>query len=370
MEWEAEERRRGQEHLDAILDQSGQILEVQLQDLARESRSRSRSVSTYGRDRTPLDSDDEEMKDSDDETERGQGGSGEESDSTAEDEGISMLVPDMEFESEPQAARSPGSIGMEVDMDLESAASEGDVLGEGRIVKSPRGDSVFADAVVNGALDERRHAGDGAPGTPLLIATPISMDIDEELLDTSTPTAPTKQQNGRRSPTRSSDIGDGAESEATIATSTKADGKLISWTPPFKDAVLVEELMGDATSLPILDTVSTRDKATTPQANGLPVKESSESLLTPVADDDVQEDEVEEDSSIPYYLRPYAVAPVEWDPQARVKPPLLLRGTLRPYQQSGLEWLASIHTRNLNGILADEMGLGYVPCPKGGWRSH
>lgn len=80
-----------------------------------------------------------------------------------------------------------------------------------------------------------------------------------------------------------------------------------------------------------------------------------------VADDeDSEEDEVEADSTIPRYLRPYAVAPVEWDPQTKVKPPLLLRGTLRPYQHAGLEWLASLHTNNVNGILADEMGLGYV----------
>ena len=61
---------------------------------------------------------------------------------------------------------------------------------------------------------------------------------------------------------------------------------------------------------------------------------------------------------LPEYLLPFAVAPVDWDEQRQVKPPLLLRGVLRPYQQSGLEWLASLHSRNLNGILADEMGLG------------
>ena len=66
LEWEEEERRRGQEHLNAILDQSGHILEVQLHDLARDSRSRSRSVSTHGRDRTPADSDDEGTRNSDD----------------------------------------------------------------------------------------------------------------------------------------------------------------------------------------------------------------------------------------------------------------------------------------------------------------
>lgn len=38
--------------------------------------------------------------------------------------------------------------------------------------------------------------------------------------------------------------------------------------------------------------------------------------------------------------------------------PSLLRGTLRPYQKQGLNWLASLYNNNTNGILADEMGLG------------
>lgn len=47
------------------------------------------------------------------------------------------------------------------------------------------------------------------------------------------------------------------------------------------------------------------------------------------------------------------------DPNApKLKPPFLLRGTLRPYQQAGMEWLASLYGNNMNGILADEMGLG------------
>jgi helicase SWR1 len=85
---------------------------------------------------------------------------------------------------------------------------------------------------------------------------------------------------------------------------------------------------------------------------------------TPLPEDDDAAsaigDEFEEDVRIPRYLKPYAVAPVEWDSTAVIKPPALLRGILRPYQQAGLEWLASIHTRNLNCILADEMGLGSV----------
>lgn len=80
-------------------------------------------------------------------------------------------------------------------------------------------------------------------------------------------------------------------------------------------------------------------------------------VATPTEDDSEPEDTSSE-SGIPEYLKPYAVAPVQWDHQDKIKPPLLLRGILRPYQQAGLEWLASLHTNNLNGILADEMGLG------------
>jgi len=102
------------------------------------------------------------------------------------------------------------------------------------------------------------------------------------------------------------------------------------------------------------------DFPTSGESQTVPDMESA----TPVADDDdaasVVGDEFEEDTRVPRYLKPYAVAPVEWDSTAVIKPPVLLRGILRPYQQTGLEWLASIHARNLNCILADEMGLGCV----------
>jgi helicase SWR1 len=75
---------------------------------------------------------------------------------------------------------------------------------------------------------------------------------------------------------------------------------------------------------------------------------------------DEAEDVHQQEDNIPDYLKPYAVAPVHWDTADKVKVPVLLRGVLRPYQQSGLEWLASLHVNNLNGILADEMGLGYA----------
>ena len=60
--------------------------------------------------------------------------------------------------------------------------------------------------------------------------------------------------------------------------------------------------------------------------------------------------------------------------------PQLLRGTLRPYQKQGLNWLASLYNNNTNGILADEMGLGktiqtisllaYLACEHHVWGPH
>jgi len=105
----------------------------------------------------------------------------------------------------------------------------------------------------------------------------------------------------------------------------------------------------------------------TSQINGLSEGKDGDDSPVGVSGDatllEVDEPLPQEDIAVPDYLKPYAVAPVDWDPESVVKPPLLLRGILRPYQQSGLEWLASLHTNHLNGILADEMGLGFVLVP-------
>ncbi|KAI5123788.1 hypothetical protein M0805_009083 [Coniferiporia weirii] len=96
--------------------------------------------------------------------------------------------------------------------------------------------------------------------------------------------------------------------------------------------------------------------------------------------DDGHTSEPESEWEAPAELQPYAVARVNWSPDMKLVPPLLLRGTLRPYQQSGLEWLASLHNNNMNGILADEMGLGktiqtiallaHLACDRGIWGPH
>lgn len=76
------------------------------------------------------------------------------------------------------------------------------------------------------------------------------------------------------------------------------------------------------------------------------------------AEHDTANEDIAEELQVAPYLVDFAATPVDWDLNSKVTAPFLLRGTLRPYQQSGLEWLASLHTNNLNGILADEMGLG------------
>ena len=60
--------------------------------------------------------------------------------------------------------------------------------------------------------------------------------------------------------------------------------------------------------------------------------------------------------------------------------PFLLKATLRPYQHIGLDWLANMYGRKLNGILADEMGLGktiqtisllaHLATERGNWGPH
>ncbi|XP_052268550.1 helicase domino-like isoform X1 [Dreissena polymorpha] len=66
--------------------------------------------------------------------------------------------------------------------------------------------------------------------------------------------------------------------------------------------------------------------------------------------------------------------------EVKTEVPFLLRGTLREYQHVGLNWLATMYEKRLNGILADEMGLGktiqtiallaHLACEKGIWGPH
>ncbi|OWF46679.1 helicase domino-like isoform X2 [Mizuhopecten yessoensis] len=66
--------------------------------------------------------------------------------------------------------------------------------------------------------------------------------------------------------------------------------------------------------------------------------------------------------------------------EVKTKVPFLIKHTLREYQHVGLDWLATMYEKRLNGILADEMGLGktiqtiallaHLACDKGIWGPH
>lgn len=82
--------------------------------------------------------------------------------------------------------------------------------------------------------------------------------------------------------------------------------------------------------------------------------DSEPKSLTETKPDTKIEIDAIEDEEIPS-LAQHASSEVDL---SSIKPPFLLRGTLRPYQQAGLEWLVSLYLNQHNGILADEMGLG------------
>ncbi|KAI0629717.1 SNF2 family N-terminal domain-containing protein [Trametes polyzona] len=395
LEREEEERKLGQQHLDAILDQSGQILEVQLHDLAKDSdggsRSRSRSVSTPVAE-SHVDSDRDVADETDgSEDEAGSESSGE-SDTSAADEGINMLLSE-EVRADIRTA-SPRSLSLEastatpvlVDDDSGDEAQAGlqpgssDAHSDSGVVlpediRTPDRALELAGASATPRAGSMEPIGDAVKAPPFMYGTKTSMSMDldqcEDLFaEDVTPVSP-----------KSSHLKLGVNgTNGLAATTSDAAADAL----PFQN--------GHASEHPIeRPSDPSVPPSATPPAISVEIPDASPMLddvppatpITPVADEnpeDNPEDDDEGNSSIPYYLRPYAVAPVEYDPQAKVKPPLLLRGTLRPYQQAGLEWLASLHSRNLNGILADEMGLGktiqtiallaHLACDRGIWGPH
>ncbi|KAH9856735.1 SNF2 family N-terminal domain-containing protein [Lenzites betulinus] len=408
LEREEEERKLGQQHLDAILDQSGQILEVQLHDLARESergsRSRSRSVSSQLASQAVA-SDEEESDgangvDDDDAS----SDSSETSMSSVVGLGISMLIPEeARAELSVRSPRSPSiSSGTTNPALVNGDDSDDEVFAELQPGSSDlrSEDGVLFTETLNGTSSPRDIIDDSVSNwakSPQLNGShssyrtkgPISMDLDhdDDLFPDAT-TLPPFSDDILPPPFDDSDLHGLSDTSRDIFANPFQDLETYaSSTSPSEDTGITdipaenESLVEAPNPIPANGKrdLSSLETAQTPLDEGTPA-----TPVTPVtpAIDDIDEENIddEEDSSIPYYLRPYAVAPVEWDPQAKIKPPLLLRGNLRPYQQTGLEWLASIHSRNLNGILADEMGLGktiqtiallaHLACDRGIWGPH
>lgn len=384
--------------MDAILDQSGQILEAQHVDLSRTDtglRSRSRSLSStlqHWDSPVPEESDNEGTPDSDDD----EGSESEESDRESVAGGemdSSMLLAEpatpengiingFEYRDSPPAmtvtgetssrASTPSSVAPVSLLDKFLTKDDEDEIVEhdGALYKrriDPHGTEIILldDPVLpyrNGHISisgpQKSVADASSPGRSSPAQTPRYDEDEEEPAVTDEPPQTPSEAYDTLPP--ESSHGDKKERHISFVDEPEI---------VFSDSLAVDPYKALRIDTKFESTIPAQSSVT---LNGSPPDEEAKLLQAqaPIVHDEETEqldevnaeadDEAEEDSNIPMYLRPYAVAPVEWDPQAKVKPPLLLRGTLRPYQQAGMEWLASLHCSNLNGILADEMGLGFV----------
>ena len=364
---EAEETRRGHEHLDAILDQSGQILETQHFTLSKGDMSRSQSRSSSASMDYPWVSSDEEGSVGGDDGDESGDEFGEiemEHDAVEDGEDVEGTVEsDSEIsEGRDESTRALLGLGFSEDADITNAGEPSvpddlgaDSLGQEHVESAPASLELNAEEDVEAGLHPTEQ-------TEWVGASHEPSEVD------STTQTPTVRES--RSP-----ILEGAHDYPTPASSAAApdatlDVKVDSNTPS-KD---VSRRTSPSPSEPAMnlcdvpeqpwtavDAEEDGDTSSFPEVHdGAPTSASREGspVLLPPQDEDMDDAITEEIARIPGYLRPFAVAPIDWSPDTKIKPPLLLRGVLRPYQQSGLEWLASLHLNNLNGILADEMGLG------------
>ncbi|KAF8624496.1 hypothetical protein AX17_007124 [Amanita inopinata Kibby_2008] len=377
---EAEERKRGHEHLDAILNQSGYILRTQQGDLTRSGASRSRSHSTG----TPVVSEDEEEASEEEgsDKEGTDAGAGEEADEGEELDELKSIGDDGEGRDvfligESEAVLTEGG---QEDEDME-AVDEDDwfdtrmLLGDKLRVESPDEMEVSMSPPEDVAqtVDEVIQDSSSRQTSPSVATPHLLNEVSEEKIET--PLGPSQLLCSE---------GSGVE-ETHAATVAFASPKLPSAESLQNPSVTGEKSLD--VSLALSETQRKEIAATVTTVALTPSKlEATEPLVEPGVEDNAKEDAAKDsddedgDSRIPAHLKPYAVAPVDWDPNSRITPPLLFRGVLRPYQQAGLEWLASLHSNYLNGILADEMGLGktiqtialfaHLACDRGIWGPH
>ncbi|KAI6111941.1 SNF2 family N-terminal domain-containing protein [Pisolithus croceorrhizus] len=371
---EAEEKRRGHEHLDAILDQSGQILETQQFALAKGdmSRSRSRSSSVSMEDGWRTSSEEESIEGAESAGEFGEV-------DMAEDvaEGVDVVHDadgsDLEgSEGEDESTRALLGLGSgdgddfeapdtpkeeedSVDRESTKTADRMDTVpsGETKQMESVHELSELGSVAQTPTTHEGRspllesiHDDSTSPASSAMV---FDTHLDEHTV-TSFPSEDVSRQTSP-SPPPSSEMNQNLPSNQP-------------WPMPNDDADKEGTILSHPDSLL---TGMTAKAGTLEPAEYQPLSrnEDRRSAETP---------------RVPDYLKPFAVAPVDWLPDSKIKPPLLLRGVLRPYQQSGLEWLASLHSNNLNGILADEMGLGktiqtiallaHLACDRGIWGPH
>jgi len=374
LELEAEELKRGHAHLDAILDQSGQILETQQGDLSRGdlySSSRGSSMENLGLD------EEEEGGEEDEETED-------------EEEGI-------------DDARSVDALTGNVSICVSEEEDEGESEHEDDDEKEEENEDDTVDSfMLLGGLSRPHVSPTSRSATPDMttFSLPVQEDIevsvsphllgslaDEDMImhSPSSPSPsfveliiPDPESSPQRPHFSTNEFLTGHEVVNSVSISrNSSDDELVEDRSPasqsagrhvaFDSQSQLDELPDNTLDLEEQQLLVVPDGLVSPDnLDATPTKSPDnvladlENLAEAVAEEDFEEMEQDLEAQIPDYLKPYAIAPVDWDVHSKVTPPLLLRGVLRPYQQSGLEWLVSLHVNKLNGILADEMGLGCV----------
>ncbi|KAG6816590.1 hypothetical protein H0H87_004816 [Tephrocybe sp. NHM501043] len=413
---EAEEVRRGREHLDAILDQSGQLLETQQGDLTRGENPRSRSSSMslnhgWGSDE---EDDDEDGDDGDEEGEEGEEdeegeANEEETLDEAREEELNKEQETYDFEEAPSQLDDvddfeTDGVATQTLLSKTSPASASPStlpsLAETGTIESPCDDDLsdhelHADRSSIAAVDDLVTAGPlSSPQRPRhspspLVSVPSTLgEAPLPILDLSITTSLSCHSPSTSAATNSLDQSvpkqEGLRDSENLYSSPiskHVEGMPVSPSVDSEKHLpeddLTTELLGIVLdSYPNGSDPPVNSPITSPQTPSPDNKEcngGSQVTVKPTfglttdghdsgqaSADEVTSESEDDETVIPGYLKPFAVAPVEWNPDTKIIPPLLLRGNLRPYQQSGLEWLASLHTNNLNGILADEMGLGSV----------
>ncbi|KAH9485667.1 Helicase SWR1 [Psilocybe cubensis] len=402
LEEEAEERRLGREHLDAILDQSGQLLETQQGDLLRGDMYGSRSSSGSMHD-FDTDEDDDEADEND-----GEGDDGDDEDDDEEednddendDAGTQSLlgessVNEMGVDNLDPLLSTPRSLASRATTEAfdsehteldDPEVSTAQLLNSGLDQRDDDMDSnnSFDRTLENLAIPEP----ESSPQRPLKVSVLHPSDLlkagsSDIPMQGSEPLPESVSHNtlGLDYVSQSeSDIGPENNEDVEPNDSTTRSGPPQAASASPKTNVLNTDrdvppvLSDNAEDSEMVDLPSADNEIVDePEAINVSKKPNTPEKDLPEFDGDLE-------AHIPEYLKPYAVAPVDWDPEAKITPPLLLRGVLRPYQQSGLEWLASLHLNRLNGILADEMGLGktiqtiallaHLACDRGIWGPH
>ncbi|KAK0459393.1 SNF2 family N-terminal domain-containing protein [Desarmillaria tabescens] len=435
VEREAEELKRGHEHLDAILDQSGLLLETQQSSLVRRSRSTSSDGfglwGSEGGDSDDSEGDGEEGDDDVDDDDSGeeepepeqeQSDGDEEGDDDVDGDTIALLGDRQDtpisqnIEATPTASTpvlpSRGSIAPDDVVHDESmmlALEDLLILPESSPPPTPTSPlyplespslSSLPNVQVRDAspLDNSVAPSDYAETVPSSVSVVASPRQCDGSVMTRNPTSPKNMQSaGTQIVTSEIDLlscetqAEGAVDEVSAQTTLEQNTE-VNRVHPFAKVINNEtrprRTDADA-GVNGMEPHAIGDEVTRSDAPEEQEQELPKLPINPDHDDSaaVRPDEPEEAEQelpklpiVPEYLKPFAVAPVEWDADAPIKPPLLLRGVLRPYQQTGLEWLTTLHRNNLNGILADEMGLGktiqtisllaHLACDRGIWGPH